>query len=126
MNKILIVDDDRSLALALRLRLTAMGFSARTCASAEEATPLVLRWRPDAIILDIDMPSYTGLEFHECLRFSAVGRDIPVIYLSGHDSSVYRRVALEQGARAFIIKPYNAEQLARTLDSVIASCAVAK
>ena len=119
MHKVLIVDDDRALTLALKVRLKAMGFDVQACGTADDASQCVLRWRPDVIILDIELPSYTGLEFHECLRYSAVARDIPVVYLSGHDSDSHRRIAHQQGARAFVVKPYDPDDLGRTLYSVM-------
>lgn len=77
-----------------------------------------MRERPQVIILDVDMPCYSGPEFHHCLKFADRTRHIPVIYLSGHDTDSNRRVASEQGAVAFLTKPYDADELIRTIRSV--------
>ena len=119
MPKILVVDDDRPSALALTVRLRAAGFEVLTAEDAESASTLALRERPDLMLLDIDMPRYSGLELHECLQFSERGRRIPVIYVSGDDSVTNRMLAQQQGARGFVAKPYEASQLIRTIECVL-------
>lgn len=124
MHKILVVDDDKALTKALSIRLRAAGFDVEVCNCAHDASGAVLQIRPVAIILDIDMPSYTGPEFHMCLQFSQRSRGIPIIYLSGHDTLENRRMAAQQGAVGFLTKPYDADELVVTLNSAIHMSAV--
>lgn len=119
MSKILVVDDDKALTKAMALRLGAAGFEVHVCNDAHEASDTVVRCMPGAIVLDIDMPGYTGPEFHQCLQFTRRARHIPVIFLSGHDTEANRRIASVQGAAAFLTKPYDSDELIRTLHSVI-------
>ena len=119
MPKVLIVDDDPAMTLALAIRLRAAAFEVLTSNSAHEASPIAVRQRPDVILLDIDMPSFSGLEFHECLRNSERARTIPVIYISGVDSDTYRRVALQQGARGFVSKPFDMPKLLAVIQAAI-------
>ena len=119
MTRILIVDDDRTMVLALSVRLRKTGLEVLTCHSAHEAPQIVLRERPDAILLDIDMPHFTGLELHECLRLAERTRRIPVIYVSGSVSPIDRQVALRQGAKAFLVKPFETQALLDTIRSVL-------
>ena len=119
MHKILIVDDDQSLTHALTVRLRAAGFHVDVSNSAYDATPMALHLRPDLMILDIDMPGYTGTEFHQCLQYSLRARNTPVIYLSGHDTEMNRRLAFEQGAATFLTKPYDADHLVTAIHSAI-------
>jgi CheY-like chemotaxis protein len=118
--RILIVDHDRAMTSALAARLEGAGYDVTACHCSHAATKIALRRQPELIILDVDMPEFTGLEFHECLQYAGRCRDIPVIYLSANDSPTSRRVALRQGARAFLTKPYDASHLLeiveRTLD----------
>ncbi|UCE59784.1 MAG: response regulator [Phycisphaerales bacterium] len=119
MPKVLIVDNDKSLTLALSVRLLAAGFEVHTANNAHDASKVALRERPDLIVLDIDMPSYSGIELHQCFQFSERAKDIPVVYLSGRDSATDRRAAVEHGAKAFIAKPYDAEVLISTLHTIL-------
>jgi len=115
MPRILVVDDDVPLTRALERRLQAAGFDVRTVNHARAAAAVVFQYRPDLVLLDIEMPSYTGLEFHECLRGSDRGRGIPIVYMTGHDCSIYREQAREQGASGFLAKPYEASTLLDTV-----------
>ena len=119
--KILVVDDDRPFTRALSVRLGAAGYQVLIALDAESASTLALRERPDLILLDIDMPRYSGLEFHECLQFSERGRRIPVVYLSGNDDVSRRLQAQQQGACAFIAKPYESAELVAVLEKVLAT-----
>jgi DNA-binding response OmpR family regulator len=119
MRSVLIVDDDKSLTIALAVRLRQAGFNVWIAHNADQAAAMAVRERPDVIVLDIDMPRVSGLEFHQCLRFAKRSANIPVVYLSGHDSTEQKRIAFEQGARAFIGKPYHIADLVATLQRVI-------
>lgn len=115
MPTVIVVDDDEAIRKALSIRLGTAGFSVITCEHPHAAQPLVLHHRPDLLVLDIEMPRYSGLEFHECLAFSSRGRSIPVLYLTGKDGWDYRLRARKQGAAAFVTKPYDPEELVETV-----------
>lgn len=115
MTKVMIVDDDRALTVALSVRLSAEGFDVRTSHSAHDAVARVLHERPDVILLDVDMPSYTGPEFHQFLQLTERARGIPVVYMTGHDTEGNRRTAIEQGAATFLTKPFEIPHLLSVL-----------
>lgn len=119
MAKIMIVDDDREILMALSVRLRREGFNVIPCHRASEACQVVVHERPDAIVLDIDMPHFTGLELHECLNLAERTRAIPVIYVSGSVSPSDRQVAFRQGARAFLPKPFEFQALLDTVRCVL-------
>ena len=119
MPRIMIIDDDAALREALTIRLKAAGFEVIASAHPDAALQPVLRLRPDLLLLDIDMPCYSGLDFHQCLRVTDRGRNIPVVYLSGHDTPSHRQEAFKQGARAFLTKPYDADTLLATINGVL-------
>src|ERR1051325_3049067 len=96
MATIVLVDDDDGLRQALAIRLRASGFQVFAADGPETAMRLVLRHKPDVLVLDIEMPGYTGLEFHECLQLSDRARSVSVLYLTGSDSESYRLRAANQ------------------------------
>ena len=67
--------------------------------------------RPDLIILDIRMPEMNGDEFLSYLKRNGLYKDIPVVVLSGEESSDIRIKMLEAGADDFILKPFNPMEL---------------
>lgn len=118
--KILVIDDDTALLRAISIRLRTAGFQTVTAVDGASGAQLAARERPDLIILDIDMPHYSGLELHECLRFAGRVRGIPVMYLSGNDSLLNRATAHQLGARAFLTKPYDPMVLLNAVKEVLA------
>ena len=120
MARVLVIDDDRALTLAIRIRLQAAGFEVTIAYDARTGSQLAIRERPDVILLDVDMPHFSGSELHECLKYSGRARLIPVVYLSGNDSISTRAAAFRSGARAFITKPYDCASLIQTLRDAIA------
>ncbi|MBI4717231.1 MAG: response regulator [Planctomycetes bacterium] len=124
MPKILVVDDDVAMTRALAIRLRAAGFEVVVAHDADRGSRLAVSERPDVILLDVDMPHYSGLELHECLRFAERVRHVPVVYLSGNDCATNRAVAFQQGARAFLSKPYEPARLIQTLNEVVAGSAL--
>lgn len=67
--------------------------------------------RPDLIILDIRMPEMNGDEFLSYIKDNVLFKDIPVIVLSGEESSATRIKMLEEGADDYILKPFNPMEL---------------
>lgn len=66
---------------------------------------------PDLIILDIRMPEMTGDEFLSYIKKNGLFKDIPVVILSGEESSDFRVRMLEEGADDYILKPFNPMEL---------------
>lgn len=121
MATLMIIDDDAGLRQSLSIRLRAAGFEVLAAAHPDAALSTILRVQPDLLLLDINMPHYSGLDFHQCLQVTERGRDIPIIYLSGHRTPAHLQDAYRQGARAFIVKPYDAHELLATITGVLES-----
>lgn len=66
---------------------------------------------PDLIIVDVEMPNVNGYEFIKNVRSSGYFNEIPLMMLSGVDSSAERVKCLRMGANDFMIKPFNPEEL---------------
>lgn len=74
---------------------------------------------PDAIVADIQMPEMDGFEFIDHVRSSGFLKNIPLIMLSGNDTSEIRIRCLEAGADDYMVKPFNPRELAARLNGLL-------
>ncbi len=74
---------------------------------------------PDVVIADLNMPEIDGFEYIKRVRESAFFQDIPLIVLSGEDSSTERIKCLKLGANDYLIKPFNPEELALRINNLV-------
>jgi len=114
---VLLVDDDRDVVQGSKLRLTAAGYDTLAAYDGEEGVEMASRRHPDAIVLDVRMPHRDGLSALADLRSQPETKDIPVVMLSA--SLRDQRSALEAGARFFVRKPYNGENLIEAVNKAI-------
>ena len=113
--KILIVDDERDIVKALMIRLQANGYEVVTAFDGAQGVFMAHKEKPDLIILDIRMPAGDGFSVAERLKSSMHTFTIPVIFLTGSPEKNAEEKAMALGARFYIKKPYDPEEL---LDAV--------
>ena len=113
--KILIVDDERDIVKALTIRLRVSGFEVLSAFDGVQGVFMAHKERPDLILLDIRMPAADGFTAADQLRNSNPTRSIPIIFLTGSPEPKAQDRAIELGARFYIRKPYDPEEL---LDAV--------
>jgi DNA-binding response OmpR family regulator len=113
--KILIVDDERDIVKALMIRLQANGYQVVAAFDGAQGVFTAHKEKPDLIILDIRMPAEDGFSVAERLRESAQTMTIPIIFLTGSPERNSEQRAQDLGARFYIKKPYDPEEL---LDAV--------
>lgn len=119
MKKVLIVDDETTILKLLNHYLSPY-YTVTVMNDAKEA----LLWMqegnvPDAIIADIQMPNMGGEAFLNQLKSSGFFREIPVIMLSGLENSTERIKFLKLGARDYVVKPFNPEELYLRIKNLI-------
>jgi CheY-like chemotaxis protein/CHASE3 domain sensor protein len=110
---ILVVEDDVPFAEILRDLSHEMGFQCVTVHAAEEGLIAAARFHPSAILLDVNLPDFSGLRVLDQLKRDSRTRHVPVHVVSAFD---YRREALALGAAGYASKPANREELARALE----------
>ena len=113
--KILIVDDERDIVKAVTIRLEMSGYEVVTAFDGAQGVFMAHKEKPDLIILDIRMPAGDGFSVAERLRKSAETSAIPIIFLTGSPERNSQQRAQDLGARFYIKKPYDPEEL---LDAV--------
>ena len=105
--KILIVEDDRKIALALALRLRSAGYEATMAFDALSGVNLAVKLQPDLVLLDISMPAGNGFTVAERVQ-TLVPTPTPIIFLTASKQPGFRQRAEELGAVGFFEKPYEA------------------
>jgi DNA-binding response OmpR family regulator len=113
--KILIVDDERDIVKALTIRLGASGYQVVSAYDGAQGVFLAHKEKPDLILLDIRMPSGDGFSVAEKLKQTSRTTRIPILFLTGSPEREAEEKALALGARFYIKKPYDPEEL---LDAV--------
>ena len=103
--RILIVDDDITMRVLAREALEQAGFTVEEAADGSEALESFARRRPDAILLDVQMPELDGFETCSKLRTLPGGDHAPILMMTGLDDPVSINRAYEAGATDFITKP---------------------
>jgi len=100
---ILVVDDEPQIRRVLRATLSSNGYEVLEAKDGPEAIDMVLRERPDLILLDVNMPGMSGLEACSKIRLSYQG---PIIMVTVRNTERDKVVALDAGADDYVVKPF--------------------
>lgn len=120
--RILVVDDDRAVRESLRRSLEFNGYQVSLASDGEQALDMVVRHRPDAMVLDVMMPRLDGLEVARRLR--GTGDDLPILVLTARDTVSDRVSGLDAGADDYLPKPFALEELLARLRALLRRAAV--
>ena len=117
--KILVVDDEKDIAMALKIRLKNSGYDVLVAFDSVQAYITVQKEQPDLIILDIFIPGGGGFVVAERLKKSVTTQHIPIIFLTGISGAEER--AFRAGACSYLLKPYHPpvllEEVKKALES---------
>lgn len=117
--KILIIEDDNYMQLILR-KFLGKAYEIEICPSALEALSFLQDGNiPDLVISDLNTPNLSGLEFITQMQSSDFFKSIPVVIVSGEDSSEIRVKCLNTGADDFIVKPFNPAELEARVRAIL-------
>ena len=109
---ILLVEDDRTIQMALQFALSRAGYETTVVSDGEAGLSAARTYDPDLILLDVLLPKRSGLEVARALR--ADGADTPIIMLTALDQEADKIAGLDAGADDYVTKPFStAELLAR-------------
>jgi len=121
MHRILIVDDEPNIVLALELLMKKEGYEVHTVADGERAVQAAKELRPDVILLDIMMPKMDGYEVCQSIRSDALLKDVSIIMLTAKGREVEREKGLALGADHYITKPFSTRQVVMKVREILAS-----
>jgi DNA-binding response OmpR family regulator len=119
--KILIVDDDPELRMALKLRLRANHYETVSAGDGYSAIALAQKERPNLIILDLGLPVGNGFNVLKRLQENDALSHIPVIVLTARDPQSNELRSLDSGATAFLQKPADNNELLQVIRTSLRS-----
>ena len=117
--RLLVVDDDPGLLLAVSDTLRAEGYDVATARRGADALVRVAETLPDLIISDIRMPGMDGYQLVRNLRSNARTRLVPIVFLTAKDETADRIEGFRTGVDAYITKPFDSEELAAVVAGIL-------
>ena len=120
MKHILIIEDDRKIALALTLRLKAAGYEVTTTYDALTGLNAAVHTPPDLALLDVCLPIGNGFTLSERIQ-TLLPRPTPIIFITASRQPGFRQKANELGAAGYFEKPYEAEELLAAIQKTLHS-----
>lgn len=114
--KLLVVEDDKSIAVGLEYSLGQEGFGVTLCAGVADALEALKTERFDLAVLDLSLPDGSG--YDACRAIKRQG-DMPVIFLTARDDEVSVVMGLDMGADDYITKPFRIRELTSRIRSVL-------
>ena len=115
--RVLVVEDDKTMAEVLIAYLDRAGYQAQWTADGAQALTVWQRTAPDVVILDIMLPSLSGLEVLR--RRRQHGDDTAVIMLSARGEEEDRLVGLEMGADDYVVKPFSPREVVLRVEALL-------
>ena len=106
--RILVVEDEPSLAEVVSLYLKRAGFQVQIASDGKQAMNILERQLPDFVILDLMLPEVDGLSITRWLRDRS---DVPIIMVTARREEIDRITGLEMGADDYVVKPFSPQEL---------------
>jgi two-component system OmpR family response regulator len=107
--RVLVVDDEINIAELLQMALRYEGWDVRTAHTGRKAVAAAKEFSPDAIVLDIMLPDFDGMEVLRKVR--AFAPDVPVLFLTARDAVEDRVAGLTAGGDDYVTKPFSLEEV---------------
>ncbi len=115
--RVLVVDDEQTLAELVSMALRYEGWEIKTAGTGNDAVHAAREFRPDAIVLDVMLPDFDGMEVLRRIR--AYGELAPVLFLTARDAVEDRIAGLTAGGDDYVTKPFSLEELVLRLRSLL-------
>src|SRR6476659_6017512 len=119
MARVLVVDDDRDINLALQSALKVGGYEADGVETGAAALDVCARACPDLVLLDLMLPDLDGLEVCRRLRASPATARVPIVFLTARTDEATRVRGLALGADDYVVKPFSIQELLLRIRAVL-------
>jgi two-component system OmpR family response regulator len=123
--RVLVVDDDPHIVELIVTRLEIAGFETRTARNGVEAIQRLTEFRPEAMVLDINMPVLDGFGVLAHMKAQGLSAKTPTMVLTARNNAGDVAKAVEMGARDFLSKPFNDMQLLQRVGRLLSRPRVA-
>ena len=120
MHRVLIVDDEPNIVLALELLMKKEGYEILSVDDGQKAFDAVREFRPDLIILDIMMPRMDGYEVCQRIRADESLKDIQVVMLTAKGREAEKEKGLALGADLYVTKPFSTREVMMKVKELLA------
>jgi len=117
MGRVLVVEDDNAMSIALRDGLQYEGHTVMLATDGSAGLSLAERERPDLVILDVMLPVMSGLDV--CKRIRSSGNDVPIIMLTARGQEADKVVGLKIGADDYVTKPFSFMELTARIEAIM-------
>ena len=115
--RVLVVDDEVNIAELVSMALRYEGWEVRTAHTGSKAVAAAKDMKPDAVVLDMMLPDFDGLEVLRRMR--ATQPDVPVVFLTARDAVEDRIAGLTAGGDDYVTKPFSLEELVARLRALM-------
>ena len=110
-HRILVVEDEDNIAIALDFLMTREGYAHDRVASGAEAMPRIRETHPDLVLLDVMLPEVSGYEICQSVRLDPALADVKILMMTARGSAIERQKGIALGADGFISKPIELKEL---------------
>ncbi|HSE96761.1 MAG TPA: response regulator transcription factor, partial [Blastocatellia bacterium] len=117
MGRVLIVEDDQAMAVALRDGFEYEGYAVSVARDGAAGLRMATEKDLDLIILDVMLPKMSGLDI--CKQLRSEGNDIPIILLTARGQEIDKVLGLKLGADDYVTKPFSFMELAARVEAVL-------
>ena len=116
---ILIVEDERNIALSLEFLMKKAGHAVRSVGDGQEALDAVAESLPDLILLDVNLPTLDGYTVCSTLRADERTSHIKVLMLTARGREIEREKGMAAGANDYLTKPFSTQDLVQRVESLL-------
>ena len=120
MARILIVDDSPSQLMGMKRIVEKLGHEALTAEDGAAGVEAAKAQKPDLILMDVVMPNLNGFQATRAISKEATTAHIPIVLVTTKDQETDKVWGMRQGAKAYITKPFNENQLIDVINTLLA------
>lgn len=117
--KILVVEDEEDLVIALSARLKATGYDVLVARDGLEALTKARMVNPDLILLDLMLPKMDGYKVARLLKFDQRYKRIPILMLTARGQDMDQELGRQAGADDYMVKPFNSTELMERIKDLL-------
>jgi DNA-binding response OmpR family regulator len=118
--KILVVDDEPNIVIALEYLLQREGYQVQKAYNGQQALDLLESWTPDIVVLDVMMPGMNGFEVARRLRQISALELTKIIFLTAKGTQSDKESGYASGAEYYMIKPFDNDVFVSTVNEIMA------